>query len=55
MKGTRVQPAVCGTDGGYFRHLRILHEPACDDCKAAHAAAERYRLVTIRRIRGAQQ
>lgn len=33
--------AACGTDSGYYRHRRILREEACDDCKAAHAAAER--------------
>ena len=33
-------PARCGTDSGYYRHLRVHHEPACDACKAAHADTE---------------
>lgn len=32
--------APCGTSGGYHRH-RANGEPACDPCKAAHAAVER--------------
>lgn len=35
-------PAECGTDGGYYRHRRQLNEPACDPCKAAHSAYERF-------------
>lgn len=27
-------PARCGTTGGYQRHYR-LHEPVCEDCRAA--------------------
>ena len=34
------EPAACGTNNGYHRHRR-LDEPACDDCKAAHADAAR--------------
>lgn len=33
--------ARCGTDGGYYRHLRKTHTPPCEPCKAAHAAANR--------------
>lgn len=33
------KPARCGTDGGYYRHRRVLLEEACKPCKAAHAAA----------------
>lgn len=32
--------AVCGTDGGYYRHRRTLEEPACGACKRAHSRAE---------------
>lgn len=35
-------PLGCGTDAGYHRH-RYLSEGVCDDCRAAHAAAERTR------------
>lgn len=35
--------AKCGTDGGYYRHRRSLREDPCDDCRAAHAAAEKAR------------
>ena len=33
--------AQCGTDGGYFRHLRTLKQPACPECCEAHARANR--------------
>lgn len=33
------RPAKCGTDSGYYRHVRTLKEPACDACLTAHAAA----------------
>ena len=32
--------AACGTDGGYYRHVRTTKTPTCDDCKAAHSAYE---------------
>lgn len=35
------QPAKCGTDGGYYRHLRRTKTDPCDDCKHAHAVAGR--------------
>lgn len=41
--------ALCGTDSGYFRHRRQLHEPPCDACRLAHAAAEKAR-ATARRL-----
>lgn len=34
---------ACGTDSGYYHHRRKLLESACDDCKHAHAVAERLR------------
>jgi len=37
------RPARCGTESGYQRHRRILKEPACPACLAAHSAAERAR------------
>lgn len=37
----RVPRALCGTRSGYQRH-RSLKERACDPCKAAAAAADRY-------------
>ena len=35
--------ALCGTEGGYYRHVRTLRQPACTACKLAHSAAERER------------
>ena len=32
-------PAVCGTDTGYYRHVRQLHESACIACLSAHSAS----------------
>lgn len=40
---TRRQPAPCGTDGGYYRHLRRTKTAPCDDCLYAHRVAERVR------------
>lgn len=46
-KRSRARVAECGTDGGYFRHLRgnktTPKSPPCDACKKAHAAVERAR------------
>ncbi len=39
----RRRVAQCGTDGGYYRHVRTRKEEACDGCKRAHAVAERVR------------
>lgn len=39
----RFKAPDCGTDGGYYRHLRTLKEPACQGCLAAHRQAERKR------------
>lgn len=36
----RAGRAACGTDGGYYRHTRTLKEPACHECRAAHATQE---------------
>ncbi|MFJ9415078.1 hypothetical protein ACIRPT_13025 [Streptomyces sp. NPDC101227] len=39
------EPAGCGTDRGYHRHLRRSETP-CTACRSAHAAADRrYRLT----------
>jgi hypothetical protein len=35
-------PAACGTPSGYRRH-RDYDDPACEQCKQAHADAERAR------------
>lgn len=45
----RRSEAVCGTDGGYHRHRRILKEPACEACKMAHRIAEAERVHKHRR------
>lgn len=39
-RGTAREPAKCGTDGGYYRHLRTIHTAPCGPCKAAHARVE---------------
>lgn len=36
-------PAECGTEGGYYRHLRITKTPTCADCRLAHNHAENLR------------
>lgn len=36
-------PAVCGTEGGYYRHLRITKTPTCAACRLAHNHAENLR------------
>lgn len=41
----RRRTAVCGTDGGYARHLRTLREPPCGDCRKAHRDYERDRVA----------
>lgn len=43
IKPRPAKVAQCGTDGGYYRHLRRTHTPPCPECKAAHAAAEKAR------------
>lgn len=30
-------PAKCGTDSGYYRHLRTTKTEPCGPCKAAHS------------------
>jgi len=40
--------ALCGTDGGYYRHRRTLGENACDACKLAHRVAEAERVARNR-------
>lgn len=36
-------PAKCGTEGGYYRHLRITKTPTCEACRLAHNHAENLR------------
>lgn len=43
VKRHPVPRALCGTDGGYFAHLRQYRETPCQACRDAHAAAERAR------------
>lgn len=35
--------ATCGTDGGYYRHLRTTKTVPCHDCLSAHRDYERAR------------
>jgi WhiB family redox-sensing transcriptional regulator len=44
----RVSVAECGTDAGYYRHLRKLQETACGPCKRAHADAQSLRKPEFR-------
>lgn len=48
----RIKPRRCGSDSGYYRHLRELKEPACPGCLEAHRDAERRRKAA-REQRGA--
>lgn len=51
---SRSKQARCGTDSGYYRHIRRLREPACDACLTAHRTAESARRRrAIERKRGA--
>lgn len=43
---TYAATAQCGTDAGYYTHLRRTYTPPCDDCRAAHNAAARRRKVS---------
>ncbi len=51
----RRERAKCGTDGGYYRHLRTTHTHPCEDCKAAHRVAERVRRIQRRALMEAQE
>lgn len=42
--------AECGTNAGYYRHHR-RHEPTCQPCRDAHAAAEAARLAARTGVR----
>ena len=42
------RPARCGTDSGYFRHLRTTLTEPCDACRQAHADAENARTARRR-------
>ncbi len=46
--GTR-QQVECGTDGGYYHHVRVLKETACKPCRTAHANANRKRAQRARK------
>ncbi len=50
VRRTRKPVAECGTDPGYFHHLRQTKDKPCGDCKAAHARAERLRVAHRRDI-----
>lgn len=38
-----LEPPKCGTDSGYYAHIRRFKESACLACRTAHAKAERER------------
>lgn len=40
--------AKCGTDGGYYRHLRTTKTKPCKACKRAHADYEANRVLSAR-------
>lgn len=39
----RKKRAECGTDSGYYRHIRTLKQPPCEPCAEAHRAKSRNR------------
>lgn len=43
VKAPNKRAALCGTDSGYYRHLRGTKTPPCDACKLAHRTAEALR------------
>lgn len=47
------RPAVarCGTDAGYYRHLRQTHTEPCVACREAHAIAHRVRKHALAVVR----
>jgi hypothetical protein len=47
--GDPTKAAQCGTDSGYHRHIKQLHEPPCDDCREAHRKYELKRQERKRR------
>ena len=40
VRRMRRRVAACGTESGYYRHVKVLKEVACPACRAAHNAAE---------------
>jgi WhiB family redox-sensing transcriptional regulator len=38
--------SMCGTDGGYYRHIRITETTPCQACRDAHARREHIRRIT---------
>lgn len=43
LRERRARRAPCGTDSGYYRHVRGFKEPACFECLDAHRVATRER------------
>ena len=43
--------ARCGTEAGYFAHLRQTHTQPCVACKEAHALTERLRRMRLAVVR----
>lgn len=41
----RRKVAQCGTDGGYYRHLRRTKTTPCKPCRRAHAHAQALRVA----------
>lgn len=46
----RRRRAECGTDGGYYRHLRTTHTRPCAACRAAHAVVTHVRLLRKKEV-----
>lgn len=46
----RSSVALCGTDAGYYRHLRITLTAPCSACRAAHAKYTRERAAAKRSL-----
>lgn len=49
----RQRPTVarCGSDAGYYRHLRQTNTEPCQECREAHAMAARLRKHTLAIVR----
>lgn len=43
LRRWRITIAACGTESGYYRHVKRLREVPCADCVRAHRDAERVR------------
>jgi len=50
VKRPKAGQAVCGTDGGYYRHIRTTKTTPCGDCRRAHCEYEKLRSARARKV-----